>query len=654
MPSMPLRGPTPTRRPVLLGLVAAVLATALATAPAAAAEYEMVTHAGYLVDDAAGTVKVTVEIAFTNTFAPPAGQVSIFPTIRLAIHDHAANVAASDSSGPLKVTVAVSAGVNVATITPRSPVAYGKTANLSLTYELPDGADPAIRVGPHLVSFPAWGFGTQSEVRVDLAADFDVRVDGDPLEANVEGDRTILTSGPIDDPTHWLAHVGATRSPEYDTLQEAISLDGGTADLQVKHWTDDEAWGQATLDLVVEALPRLQAVFGAPYPARGPLVITESVTAGGPDATADDGELAVGFAEPPFTVLHQVGHVWAGEALGGDRWLLEGLASWAAGTVSAEMEIDPPYDPAAVAESLKANAFPLVDWAADDLSASAEGWAYAASWAMMNRAVETVGDAPFREALARMHAGLDAYDPLTADVTKLPAEAPVVSSRAFLDHLDAVSDAAVVEALAGPILGGTAPEELAARNSARTAYEGLLAAAGDWGDPDPVRAAMVEWRFADAETEIADAGEWLVGRDALLAEIEDAELTTPDRLRAAYEVHGGGPQAWAEIDAERALVEVYVRESETIAAGLDPIARVGFLFGPGPEERRAAAATAFAAGELGLAADELEALHQGLATATAGGLARLLGVIVAVLAGALLVTLAIRRRRTSTNYTPEP
>jgi hypothetical protein len=165
---------------------------------------------------------------------------------------------------------------------------------------------------------------------------------------------------------------------------------------------------------------------------------------------------------------------------------------------------------------------------------------------------------------------------------------------------------------------------------------------------------MVEWRFADAETEIADAGEWLVGRDALLAEIEDAELTTPDRLRAAYEVHGGGPPAWAEIDAERALVEVYVRESETIAAGLDPIARVGFLFGPGPEERRAAAATAFAAGELGLAADELEALHQGLATATAGGLARLLGVIVAVLAGALLVTLAIRRRRTSTNDTPEP
>jgi hypothetical protein len=273
---------------------------------------------------------------------------------------------------------------------------------------------------------------------------------------------------------------------------------------------------------------------------------------------------------------------------------------------------------------------------------------------MMKRAVEQVGAEAFQLALARMAAGLDPYDPLSAGTDALPAETPVISSRAFLDHLDAVSDAPVVEALAGPILGGTAPDELAARTSARAAYDGLVAAAGDWGAPAPVRSAMVEWRFADAETEIADAGEWLVGRDALLTEIEAAGLTAPDRLRAAYDVHGGGRQAWAEIDAERALVEVYVRESETIDAGLDPIARVGFLFGPGPEERLATAATAFAAGELGLAADELEALHQGLATATAGGLVRLLGLIIAVAAGVLLVTLAIRRRRTSTNYTPQP
>ncbi len=76
-----------------------------------------------VVDDAASKVIVTVDIAFTNTFAPPAGQTSVFNTILVAIHDHAAAVTAGDGSGALNVSVATSGGVNVATITPRAPVA---------------------------------------------------------------------------------------------------------------------------------------------------------------------------------------------------------------------------------------------------------------------------------------------------------------------------------------------------------------------------------------------------------------------------------------------------------------------------------------------------------------------------------------------------
>jgi hypothetical protein len=641
-------------RAARLGLVFGLSLGMLAPMPARAAEYEMVTRAGYLVDDAAGKVVVTVEIDFTNTFPPPSGQVSQFPTIRLAIHDGAANVTASDGGGALTVTAAVSGGVNVATITPRAPVKYGETAHITMAYDILNESAPAVRVGEHLVSFPAWGFGTQSEVRIDLASDYEVRVDGDALEASVEDDRTILTSGPIDDPTHWLAHVGATREPEYEQLQEAVPLDGGTADLQVRHWSDDPEWGAATMDLVVEALPLLEAAFGLPYPARGPLVITETVTAGGLDTTTDAGELAVGFAEPPFTVLHQVAHVWAGESITGDRWLLEGLASWAAGQVSAEMEVALPYDPAAVSTSLAANAFPLVDWGAEDLAPGAEGWAYAASWDTINGTVETAGAEAFQQALQRMAAGLDGYDPLTADTDTEPPEPPYVTSRAFLDHVDAVTDQPVVEALAEPVLGPDAPTELAARTAARTAYDGLLEAAGDWGDPDPVRAAMVAWEFEEAETAIAEAGEWLVGRDALLAEIAAAGLTAPDRLQAAYEVHGGGIEAWAEIDAERAIVDAYAQAAQTIEEGIDPIARVGLAFGPSPEERLATAATAFAEGDLMTAADELASLNQDLATATAGGLVRILGVIVAVGVAVLLATVALRRRRSGTDYTPEP
>jgi hypothetical protein len=646
-------------------LVVLALASAALVAPAApvlaGAEYDMVTRASYVVDETEGRVVVTVDIDFTNTFAPPsAGQVSVFNAILVAIHDTATAVTAGDGSGALNVSVASSGGVNVATITPRAPVEYGKTASISLAYELRDAADSGVRVGAHLISFPVWGFGTRSEVSVDLPATFDVRVDGSALDATVEGGRTVLRSGVVDNPTRWLSHVGATREPDYETLQQAIPLEESTVDLRVRHWVDDPAWGAETAALVADALPLLEAAFGVPYPAQGPLVITEAVTAGGPDATIEDGGLAVGFTEPAFTVLHQLAHAWAGEAISGDRWVLEGLASWAAGAVSAEMDLDLPHDPATVAESLKANAFPLVEWDESERPADVEGWAYAASWSLVGQAAASAGADAFRDAIRRMAGGLDAYDPTTAGTGEgavlgaVAGSAAAVSSRAFLDHVDAVTEEPIVDTLAGPVLGPGAAEELAARAAARLAYDELAATAGDWGDSQPVRAAMVAWQFAEAERAIADASAWLQGRDELLADIGQAGLTAPERLSAAYRQHGGGAEAWAEIDAERAVAGAYAAVADSVAEGLDPIARVGLLLGPGPEDRLATAATAFAAGDLRAAADEVAGLDQDLATATAGGLVRLLGVVVAIGVVLMLGTVTLRRRRTGRDYTPQP
>ncbi|MDQ5839675.1 MAG: hypothetical protein M3537_00655 [Chloroflexota bacterium] len=650
-----------SRRALRRMLVATVAAAAMAgltfpIGPAAAAEYEMTTQATYTVEPESEKIVVNVEIAFTNTYAAPSGQVSVFSEIRLAIHDHAASVTAGDGSGALNVSTAVSEGVNVATIVLRAPVEYAKTATVELAYELRDGNDPAIRVGDHLVSFPAWGFGTQSAVSVDLPADFEVRVDGDPMQAHDEADRAVLESGPIDDPTRWLAHIGATRDPVYETLQQAVALTGGTADLQVRHWADDPEWGAATVALLVEALPRLEAVFGLPYPGQGPLVVTESVTGVGLDSELVDGEVAVGFTEPPFTLLHQVAHVWANDALASDRWILEGLASWAAGRVSTELELELPYDPVAVAADLEDEAFPLAEWSAEDRSAEGDGWGYARAWSLTDAAAQMAGEDDFRLALRRMASGLDGYDPVTAEAAGSPAApgAGAVDSRGYLDHLDAVTDEPVVAALAATVLGAGADAELTAREAARTAFYALLEAAADWGDPDPVREAMVEWRFADAQAEIAAAGEWLVERNRLLAEIEDADLAAPDRLAAAYRTHGGGTLAWAEIDAERAIVTAHAGAASRIAEGLDPFARVGMLIGPGPEERLAAAATAFAAGDLRAAADRLASLNQDLNTATAAGLVRILGLIVAAGSAAVVLSVAIRRRRVATDYTPDP
>lgn len=638
-------------------VLAVLVAVAALTAPAgrvAGAEYTMTTAATYAVDSAAAKIAITVEIDFANTFSAPAGQVSLFKEIRLAIHDHAAAVAAHDATGALNAAVAVSSGVNVVTITLRTPVQYNQSAHLTLTYELHAGDDPTIRIGDHLVTFPAWGFGTASSVVITIPADFEVRVDGDTLEATTEGDVTTLDSGAISNPVAWLAHVGATRQPTFDTIQQAVPLQGGTADVQVRHWTDDPEWGQATMDLLVQGLPLLEQAFGLPYPAPGPLVVTESVSGGGLGQEPADGDLAVGFAEPPFTLLHQTAHVWANDSLASDRWITEGLASWAAAEAAAEMEVALPYDPAKVATDNAAQAFPLAEWSAEDRSAAAVAWGYAESWAVTNQVVELIGAENLRLALRRIAAGLDGYDAVAEvpDPTSSPAP---VDSRGYLDQLDAVSDAGVVEAIAPAVLGGImAVGELTARAEARTAHDALLERAGGWGDPDPVRAAMVEWRFADAMTEMASATAWLDARDALLADIEAAGLAPPERLMTVYVTDGGGAAAKAEIAAEAAVVVAYNDVSAALDEGLGPVAQIGLMIGPSPEERLDTAAGYFAAGDLRASADELASLRQDISNATAAGLVRILGLVAAAGAVIVLISIGLRRRRTPTDYTPEP
>jgi hypothetical protein len=234
-------------------LPAALVVVAGLTAPAArvaGAEYTMATAATYAVDPAAAKIGITVEIDFANTFSAPTGQVSQFKEIRLAIHDHATAVVAHDATGALNAAVAVSSGVNVVTITLRTPVQYNQSAHLTLTYELHAGDDPVIRIGEHLVTFPAWGFGTASRVAITIPADFEVRAHGDPLEATPRATSRRSTAAPSPIPLRG-SPISARRDSPRTTRRQQAAV-GGTA-TQVRHWTDDPEWGQATMDPLVDA-----------------------------------------------------------------------------------------------------------------------------------------------------------------------------------------------------------------------------------------------------------------------------------------------------------------------------------------------------------------------------------------------------------------
>jgi hypothetical protein len=642
------------RRSGRLLVAAAVLAVSLLPAapePVRAAEYTLETEATYDVRPADGRIGVTIDVTFTNTTPDPEGRFSVFAELLLAIHDEAEDVTASDEDGALDVDVAVDDdGVNVATVNLREDVRYEETVSLEVGYTLADSADPRLRVRPSVVVFPAWGFGTTAEVRVTIPTGYEIRVDGDPLSDN----SGTLVSGPIEDPSRWLALVTAVQPSEYANFDATIPLTGGTADLSVRAFVDDEAWGERTLALVSEALPLIEAEIGLPYPRIGQLVLVETVTAdasGFGEEASGGTELAVAFDQPPFTALHQVGHVWLSPELIESRWLREGLASVVAASVAAELEVEPPFDPVAQAEEVADAAFPLDSWSAD-AGPDGEAYGYAAAWAFLAELESGVGADAVRTVLARVASGIGPYESTDVEPEPLPdptGTPPVpLTTRTFLDQLETVSETSLTEAFTASVLTEADVALLPEREDARAAFDALVDAAGSWGAPDPVRGAMTAWQFEDAHAQMDEARAWLAQRDVLLEQMQEVGLSAPDRLQQAYRSYGGGPEATAELDAERAVVDAYAATADDVNGERTFLERIGLIGGPDPAGELSVANGRFTDGDLRGAVDAVSEAQRIVASAETGGIVRIVSAALVALLVLALAVLLVRRRATYT------
>ena len=651
-----LRG-RPARVLLAILLVGATL-PALRPTVASAAEYTLTSEARYTVHPESGEVTVSVDLTFENTTPDPPGQFSVFEVVDLALQEGASGITAQDADGELAVTLDASDGFVAASVQPRSPVRFGDTVAFTLTYTLPDGASSEIRVRPSVVIFPAWSFGTSGAVTVVLPDDYEVRATGSQLTASRSEGSVVLESGAIADPAGWLSHITATRPSSFNTTARTVALSDGTLDLQVRAWADDAAWGERIADLLARGIPALETGIGLAYPRTGPLVVVESV----PDPSTSLGEpelgsaeIAVAFDEPDFTALHQAAHVWFAPALASDAWIREGFASAAAAAAAATLDVALPYDPEARAAELADAAFPLVSWGAGETSGDQDAWAYAASWALAAQLAEAVGDDQMRTVWQRIAGAVGGYDPLTTTPPAPVAGAvPTVDSRRLLDQVENVGGASVEDAYAAAVFDEATAAELPARAAAREAFETLLSRAGDWGAPDAVRAHMAAWRFPEARDAIAEAVSWLADRDLLLADLDRLSLAAPARLRDRYRSGGGGPDARAELDAERAVVAAYDQALQRVNAGdRSLLARIGLVGQPSPSTRLATAASLFGAGELRGAADTIAEVNGALDSAELDGAVRVASAaFVLVLLGLGLIV--VLRRRVRTGYTAAP
>ena len=260
----------------------------------------MATVADYVADPAAGTIAVSVEVKFTNTLPNPPGQVSALPR-RPRDPGWRVVVAARDPAGSCTSASTRGTACRWRRSQPGRACGYNATVSFTLSYRLADGAAPDLHVRPGVVKFPAWGFGTSSQVTVRLPAGYDAHADGDAMLTERGRRELVLTSGPIPDPGRWLALITAILPRDYVTQSASVPLSSGTVDLQVRAWSDDPAWGEQTLSLLVEALPMLEEAIGLPYPRVGPLVRQRG--GGGESST---GRLAIVRRRDPGR-LRQVG-----------------------------------------------------------------------------------------------------------------------------------------------------------------------------------------------------------------------------------------------------------------------------------------------------------------------------------------------------------
>ena len=193
------------------------------------------------------------------------------------------------------------------------------------------------------------------------------------------------------------------------------------------------------------------------------------------------------------------------------------------------------------------------------------------------------------------------------------------------------------------------PEDLPlldARLAARTRYDQVVAQAGDWRLPTPIRDALRAWQFEDATAMLDVASDVLEQRTAVEAAASAAGMDPPEALRTAFEGDDGFDDATAEADAELQTIQRYQDAAATRPSATDLFVLAG-LWDETPDAGLVAARDAFARGDLSAstsAADEA-ATWSGAADLGRGRVISLLMLAVSVLLAAAFILLWIRGQR---------
>ena len=605
-------------------------------------------------DEAVIRVVVTVRVRNEKPNSVQGGAITryYYDAVNLGLQAEASRIRATQGGVALPVDVARRKDYKLVTVGLRESLFFREQATLRLTFELPGGkprSESDVRVGQAFVTFLAWAFGDSGSVRIEVPRPFEVSASGEELERSTADGVTVLSAS-APDALAWYAWINARN--DFDLTRELVDIAGGD-EIVVRGWPEDARWRQRVADVLERGVPELVERIGLPWPVDGPLTVVEVHTAllegyaGFYDPTTD--EITVSEDLDDLTIVHEASHAWFNRALFTERWISEGLADEYAARVLGALG-EPAEAPGEVSRTAE-EAFPLNGWGPpaairDEDSGKRERYGYDASWLVMRRIVEAVGDEGMRAAFAAADDGTTAY------IGAGPAEPSGLANdwRRLLDLVEELGGAdGIDDLLATWALTEAQAAGLDTRDQARDAYHELLDEGDGWAAPAAVRLPLDRWAFDDAEGAIAAATRILERRDETAAQAADAGLTPSDDLETAYE----GARDLAALAHAAALADETLDALEAVEVAGDAAAAprdwqvtLG-LDGTDPDGDLAAARDAWEAGDPAIAAERAAAVSSTLAAAPERGRqkALLIGSIVGVVLVALVVLLLVARRR---------
>ena len=642
----PIRASWAVSAGVGLGIALAFGPATASPVAAAAPRLTLAGAASYVVQPDQHRVHVTVDLVATNHATETITTRYTFDRANLAVLPGSTAFRATNDGVKVSVSVASrTAASTLLAIRFAKRLASGRSTTLRLAFDLLDpGGAPSrrVRVGPSLVAFPVWAFGTRgtpgSTVSVKFPAGYQVTVGsgrlGNPVTAT-DG-TTTLSSPSLTDPFALSGYVLADRPGAFTESPLDVPLDGVTAHLTMRAWQDDPTWAKRVGTLLKKSLPALAATIGLPYPRTSTVVVEETVArsidgaAGQYDPTA--GIIRLAYTAGPGVTLRQVAHLWFGGSVFVDRWLVEGLSSYAADGAAARLKIN--LGAAPLPDPTGSAAFPLNAWAADPGrgpdAATSEAYGVAASSALIRLIATRTGADGLRAVLSAARARSD------------------VGPTDWRGMLDLIESEAGVDATDLWRTWVTRPEDallLDARSRLRFQQATLVGEANGWVLPPVIATDIAGWRFDEAEAAIARARDILNARDELAVAAAVAGLRPSANLRTVFET-GDQEVAAAEAAVERAIVDqIVAAEASGADASSSWLVRVG-LFGQDPVGELAAARSAFEAGDLTAAqARAIGAREAWAGAADLGGLRLRAMAAVGLLLALLILLLSSRARR---------